>query len=88
MYNHNNLPPIDTAFGMESEELAPFVLKDSSGSQSINRYNYTLPNSSVIQSVGNKKEELLRDRLMEAWMCLKKNYSLLRSRENKTHGYS
>lgn len=72
MYNHNNLPPIDTVLGMEPEELAPFVLKDLSGNKSINRYNYTLPNGTVIQSVGNAKEELLRERLMEAWMWLEK----------------
>src|SRR5437773_1139421 len=72
MYNHQNLPPINTVLEMEPEELAPFVLKDLSGHNSINRYNYTLPNSEIIQSAGNVKEQLLRERLMETWMWLEK----------------
>lgn len=72
MYNHTNLPPVDTILGMEPEELAPFLLKDLSGQTNINRYNYTLPNGEIINSIGVSKEELVRMRLMEAWMWLEK----------------
>lgn len=72
MYNLNNLPPIETVLEMEPEELGPFVLKDLSEVQNINRYNYSLPNGAVISSHGDKAEELLRKKLMEAWMWLEK----------------
>jgi uncharacterized protein (TIGR02391 family) len=72
MYNQRNLPPIETVLEMEPEELAPFVLKDLSGQERINRYNYTLPNGTVIQSHGNKIDEQVREHLMEAWMWLER----------------
>lgn len=65
-------PPIETVLEMEPEEFAPFVLKDIQKKPSINRHNYTLASTEIIEYAGREHLEELQERLMEAFIWLER----------------
>jgi uncharacterized protein (TIGR02391 family) len=70
-----DFPPPEEVLEMEPEELAPFVLKylNSQPANSINRYNFSLPNDRHLNEyLGHQRYDEYRKRLMEAWMWLER----------------
>lgn len=67
-------PPIETALDMETEELAPFVLKHLKQVGKINRYNYTLRGHGELREYADEHLEEFQKRLMEAfvWLAMEK----------------
>lgn len=65
-------PPIETVLEMEPEELAPFVLKHIQKSPNINRYNYALASTEMIEYAGREHLKELQERLMEAFIWLER----------------
>ena len=65
-------PPIETVLEMEPEELAPFVLKHIQKSPNINRYNYVLASTEMIEYAGKGYLKELQERLMEAFIWLER----------------
>lgn len=73
MHSSKDFPPPEEVMEMEPEELAPFVLRflKKQPKDSINRYNFTLPNDSVLnEKLGYAKYGEYRERMMEAWVWL------------------
>ena len=69
-----NFPLPEDVLEMEPEELAPFILRHlkKQPENSINRYNFTLPNDRELsQKLGRAYDDYLK-RLMEAWMWLER----------------
>lgn len=67
-----NFPPIETAMELEPEEIAPFILKELSGQQQINRYNFSIPSQELINYAGQDKYQKFCENLMEGWMWLER----------------
>ncbi|TRZ50714.1 TIGR02391 family protein [bacterium] len=65
-------PPIEIVLDMEPEELAPFVLKQLSKVDKINRYNYTLSTNDGMQEYAGKHLRDFQKRLMEAFIWLER----------------
>lgn len=67
-------PPPEEVLEMDPEELAPLILRylQNKPKDSINRYNFSLPDRDLIERLGNSDAEKYLQCLMESWMYLER----------------